>query len=76
LQRIAAVIGDFDRRQLQLAAVIQHQRTAVAHGDDVCGADRGQPAAFLRCRIAHNERLRGGSRDDGECAGRTEFHGC
>jgi hypothetical protein len=62
LQRGAAVIGDFDAGEPQLASVAEQQGAAITHGRDIRGADGREPAAFLRCRIAHKERGNGGRR--------------
>ena len=74
LQGGAAAIGDLDRRQPQLAAVGEQQRAAIAHNGDVGGADGGELAAILRCRIAHKERAHGGRRSDQKIAARSAFH--
>jgi hypothetical protein len=75
LQRGAAAVGDFDRRQPQLAAIVEQQRAAVAHGGDVDGADRGELAALLRCGMARHERQRGKGRHNCKRAAQAGFHG-
>src|SRR5664279_4145667 len=75
LQCGAAVIGDLDRRQPQLAAGGEQQRAAIAHNVDVGGADGGELAALLCCRIAHKERAHSGRRSDQKIAARSAFHG-
>jgi hypothetical protein len=60
LQGGAAVIGDFDAGEPQLAAVAEQQGAAVTHRGDVRGADGRELAVFLGCRSAHTERGNGG----------------